>query len=311
MLTAIRRGAGFGAHDAPLAAGREAGAAEAAQAGVFHRLDDASRRRARRRGMPAAARSRRRRGRRARSMKPSGCVRRGWPAFDLRFATASQRRLRHRVLAHHRGRRLLAAADAGRRDHAHVACPAAPAGAASRSCAPAISHDRPSHTRTVSAGGAASPSLHDLEVVVEGRDLVDLGLRQLISCASAARWRALRVAEVVVDLVQVFDQQVGWRDPSPSRRCTSAERPPDRRRRPFGASRLRCRLRRLGTAMGMIWRSSVHFPAVVRLLRLRSRARRASASICRGAVAELRAAPRRCARPAAASASLRSGCRTS
>ena len=65
---------------------------------------------------------------------------------------------RHRVLADDRRRRLLAAADARRGDDAHVA-PEQAGSRASRSCAPAISHDRPSQTRTVSAGGAAPPSL--------------------------------------------------------------------------------------------------------------------------------------------------------
>ena len=55
---------------------------------------------------------------------------------------------------------------------------------ASRSCAPASSQARPSQTRTVSARRLLVAA-QDLEVVIEGRDLVDLGHRQVHQRAPA------------------------------------------------------------------------------------------------------------------------------
>ena len=62
MLTAISRGPGSARDDAPLAPGRKAGAAEAAQARVLQRLDDRLDVALAARRSPAAARSRPRRG---------------------------------------------------------------------------------------------------------------------------------------------------------------------------------------------------------------------------------------------------------
>ena len=50
--------------------------------------------------------------------------------------------------------------------------------------------------------------LHDVEVVIEARDLVDLGLRQAHLLRQRRQVRGRQVAEAVLDLVQVLDQQV-------------------------------------------------------------------------------------------------------
>ena len=79
---------------------------------------------------------------------------------------------------------------------------------ASRSPAPAISHDRLSQTRTVSGARRGLAFLHDVEVVIEAGDLVDLGLRQPHLLRQRGEMRGREVAEAVLDLVQVLDQEV-------------------------------------------------------------------------------------------------------
>ena len=114
---------------------------------------------------------------------------------------------------------------------------------ASRSCAPAISHDRLSQTRTVSAARRGLAFLDDVEVVIEARDLVDLGLRQ---------------AHLLRERGEVAPTTGGRSDPgscagarsagrarrgsSPSSVWHLAPAPAGSTRRPFGASRLRWRV---------------------------------------------------------------------
>ena len=59
------------------------------------------------------------------------------------------------------------------------ASPCAIGSASCSACAPAIWHDSVSQTRTVIGGGGASSGVDDVEVVIERRDFVDLGHREL------------------------------------------------------------------------------------------------------------------------------------
>ena len=70
-------------------------------------------------------------------------------------------------------------------------------------------HESVSHTRTVTAARRRLAFLHDVEVVVEGRDLVDLGLRELHRLGERGQVRGGEVAEAVLDAMQVLDQVLG------------------------------------------------------------------------------------------------------
>ena len=168
------------AHDAPLAPGREAGAAQAAQAGVFqrldHRLDVARAVQAIAQQRVAALRDGRPRGRRTARLAARSL------AACTSACTPSARGVRQRVAgappppAPARSGRCTAPRSRAPR------CRAAPAGAAADPARRPSRSVRPSQTRTVSAGAAAAavgPFLHDVEVVIEARHLVHLGLRQL------------------------------------------------------------------------------------------------------------------------------------
>ncbi len=63
-----------------------------------------------------------------------------------------------RVAADDRRRRLLAAADARRADHAHARAARSARARACSASEPAIRHDSVSQTRTVNGGGGVSPS---------------------------------------------------------------------------------------------------------------------------------------------------------
>ena len=91
----------------------------------------------------------------------------------------------------------------------------------SNCCAPAISQDSPSHTRTVSAAatqpvrarrnlsvGLRSAFPDDVEVVVERGDLIDLGLRQPHLLGQRRQMLGRKAAEPSWMEVQVLDQQV-------------------------------------------------------------------------------------------------------
>ena len=129
------------AHDAPLAPGRKARAAEAAQARVLHRLEHGlgvllavdQRGRERVAAVGAVGGVVGEGGQRSATASGGGVTlcsakAEGTKCAGLRAAPAPipapagscPRRHRHGALVHRRGRRLLAAADAGRRDHAHV-----------------------------------------------------------------------------------------------------------------------------------------------------------------------------------------------
>jgi hypothetical protein len=93
-----------------------------------------------------------------------------------------------------------------------------------------------SQTLTVRTGGALLPLLHDLEVVVEGRDLVHLGLRELHLLRERRQVRRGEMAVAVVDPVQMLDQQVAPPRLVPSSARTSSTAAASTGR-PFGYGR--------------------------------------------------------------------------
>ena len=209
----------------PLAAGREAGAAEAAQARVFHRRDDVVDVALAARCTRAAARSRpprdRRRSRcsrrddvgasRARAgARPAACTRLSAVACGTGFwpTTATGA--------------VLAAADARRARARARPRRAAPAASRAASCAPAISHDIESHTRTVIARRRGLAFLHHVEVVIEGRDLVDLGHRQLHLVGERDQMRGRRRPKRSWILCRCSISRSRRRGASPSSARTSA-----------------------------------------------------------------------------------------
>ena len=108
----------------------------------------------------------------------------------------------------HRGR-LLAAADAGRRNHAHVAAldaeqfgqPRQQVLGTGQFAGQAVAHAHgEARCRLVAA--------HHFEVVVEGRDLVDLGHGNVHFPRQRHQVAVVQAAEGVVELVQVLDEQV-------------------------------------------------------------------------------------------------------
>ena len=111
------------------------------------------------------------------------------------------------VVADLGGGRRVARADAGR---AHArARPAALSlcSARSSSSAPASMQLRLSQTRIVTVGGPRLAIAHDVEVRVEGRDLVDLRHRDLELFRQRVQVALGQAALLVLDEVQVFDQQ--------------------------------------------------------------------------------------------------------
>ena len=227
----------LGADDAPLAAGRKARAAEAAQARVLERHEH---------GLDVA-------------LAGDACLQQRVAAFakvarvvdeglddrprllrrdgrdDALAAGASDR-----TLADHHRRRLLAATDAGSADDADVGPEqrrqprqqvAASGDLARQALADA---DRDLRRRVLAF-------LHDVEVVIEARDLVDLGLRQAHLGGERGEMRRREVAEAILDPVQVLDQQVALARLRAEERLHLGERvgvdAPAR-----GASRLRCRV---------------------------------------------------------------------
>ena len=196
------------AHDAPLAPGRETRAAQAAQARVFQRLDHALDVTPALQAIAQHARSRLAR----RSWQVDVGLARGLGCLSLHQRLHAFGRGRgQRVVVHHRHRRLLAAADARRRDHAHLG--AQQRGQAQQQilrtghlAAQAIAD---AHRECRRGGHAAvGPFFHDVEVVVEARHLVHLGLRELQFLRQRGQMRRAQLAVAVVDAVQVFDQPI-------------------------------------------------------------------------------------------------------
>ncbi len=295
----------LGEHDAPFATGREARTAQAAQARVLERLDHR---------LEVARAGVARLQQRVATGRPVGGV------VDVAFGQVPRgdrghlcqhrvaARVRHRVLAHDRRGRLLAAADAGRREHAHVT--AQQLGQPLQQLARARHLARQAVADTHGQRGRRGLAfLHDVEVVVEAGDLEHLGLRQAHLLRERREVGRRQVAETVLDLVQVLDQQVARTRLRAEQVLHFLE----------GAGVDAATLRRLALALLRdlyIQRSdgddaTVHSGSVCSAsAALRSRARRA-ASPRRPRCSRAGAAPRRCVRRAAASASPRSGCPTS
>jgi hypothetical protein len=195
---------GLGAHDAPLAAGREPGAAQAAQARGLHDLDD-------RFDVALAGQ--------ALGQQLVAALRLVLLVVDVGLGLVLHRAglhlggdgfdggVRHRVLPDDRHGGLFAAAHARRVQHAYVAAedlrqfleqlfrPRHRAGQA-------VAH---AHGECLRCGFAF---LDDVEVVVEGSDLVDLGLRQRHLLGQGREVPCREMTEAVLDLVEVLDQEV-------------------------------------------------------------------------------------------------------
>ena len=206
------------AHDPPLAPGGKTRAAEAAQARVFHRaqhvLDVERAGDATLQHAVTALRD------------VGGLVDRAVHLVSCHAAVHGGHdrdlaRWRDRPLPHHRHRRLLAAPDAGCGDDSHLA-PEQHRQArqqilrARELAAQAVADSHGQRRRRV------LPLLDHVEVVIEGRDLVDLGLRQPHLAREGREMRRAEVAIAVLDLVQVLDQQTGASDASPRSARTSA-----------------------------------------------------------------------------------------
>ena len=236
------------AHDAPLAAGREARAAQAAQARGFHRRDDRFDVALAAPGTAPAAGSRRPRGTATGRCSPrarAGCCLRAparrrvcgvaqgtgfWPTTAA--GACSQRPMQGAAITR-----------TSRPSRAGSFC--------SSCCAPASSQERPSHTRTVSACGRLLAFLDDVEVVVEGRDLVHLASAPAASPrARAARCGAERWPKWSCSLCRCSISRSGRRGASPSSWRTSASACASARR-PFGPCRFRCRGGTAAAAMGI------------------------------------------------------------
>ena len=89
---------------------------------------------------------------------------------------------------------------------------------------PASAQVRLSQTRTVSGGGAGSPSIDDVEMGVEGGDLVDLGQGQPHLVGERREMARVQAAVAVLDQVQVLDQQVARARPVAEQRPDLLER---------------------------------------------------------------------------------------
>ncbi len=122
-----------------------------------------------------------------------------------------QSRVRHRFLVDYGDRGLLAPADARRRDDADIATEQ------SRKLAEQLL--RPGHLATQPVahpysqlrGRGYTPAgafLHHIEVMVESRNFVDLGLCESQESSHSGEMRRTQLLVAIVDAVQILDQQV-------------------------------------------------------------------------------------------------------
>ena len=108
---------------------------------------------------------------------------------------------------HHRHRRLLAAADAGCSHHAHAVAGERGLQLAHQALGAAEFTAQAVADAHCQAGGLLI-ALHDLKVVIEGGDLVDLGHRKIHFLGQRHQMPVVQAAVGVVELVQVLDQQI-------------------------------------------------------------------------------------------------------
>jgi len=119
--------------------------------------------------------------------------------------------VRHRALVHHHHRRLLAAAHAGDGLHLHIALPVSAQALGQRgqqfagaghAATEAVAHAQ--HQ----ARGLGILAAHDLKVVIETGHLIHLGHGQIHLPGQRHQVAIVQHAEVVVQAVQVFDEQI-------------------------------------------------------------------------------------------------------
>ena len=86
-----------------------------------------------------------------------------------------------------------------------------------------MAQDSESQTRTVMAGGGGSV-LHHVEMRIEGRDLVDFGVRHLHLLRERGEMRGGEMAVMVLDQMQMLDQQIAPARPVGEQRAHLVER---------------------------------------------------------------------------------------
>ena len=116
-------------------------------------------------------------------------------------------RMRQGVLAHHGGRRTLATSDAGSVQHAHVLAENPGQFRQQLVRARDVARDRVAHAHR-DRGRRGLTVLDHVEMVVESRDLVDFGHRELHLLGQGDQVRGREMPVAILDAVQVFDQQV-------------------------------------------------------------------------------------------------------
>ena len=210
----------FGAHQRPFAAGRKAGAAEAAQAGIADDLDEVVARALAadagfQQAIAAAAhvgveRVRRRIGMRVRGLRRGG--------NDLRRVG-----LHHLHMADGADRRAIAGAHARRAHDAHVG-----AERLRQFLQQALGAGQRAGQRIADAHGDRRRRrlalLHHVEMRVEGRDLIDFGQRKLHLLRQRGEMRGGQMAVMVLDQMQMLDQQIAPARPVGEQRLHLVER---------------------------------------------------------------------------------------
>ena len=192
------------AHDAPLAAHRETGAAEAPQAGVLQLREDPF-------GLPLPAQALFQQG--VAPVRAVGVVT-DRAGGDLRLRAPRRHGLTHAfsrgpgqgVPANHRHRGVGAAPDAGDPLHPHAR--AEGAGQCRRQLLRPGQGAADGVADADGAGRRRFPLAHHVEVVIEGGGLVDLGGTQLHLRRQGAQVGGGENAEMVLDAVQVLDQEI-------------------------------------------------------------------------------------------------------
>ena len=148
--------------------------------------------------------------------------------------------VRHRVLPDDRDRRRLASADAWRMQHANVA-----AEQRRQLRQQLMRTGEVAGNRIADAHGDRRRSgvalLHHVEVVIEGRHLVDLGHRHLHLGRERDEMRGRQTAVPILNLVQVLDQQIPATG-SVAEQCADVFARRGSTARPFGVPRTRPRL---------------------------------------------------------------------
>ena len=205
----------LGAHQRPLAAGRKAGAAEAAQPGVADDLDQLVARALAGEGLGQHAIAA---GRHVMFEVGAGVQRvrmrgRIGNLLDRRIG-----RLVHLHMADGTDRRVIAGAHAGRAHDPHVR-----AERLRQILQQAIGTRHRAGQRVADAHGDRRRRrlalLHHIEMRVEGRDLIDLGLRELHLGGERGQVRAGDVAVLVLDQMQMLDQQIALARAVAEQRC--------------------------------------------------------------------------------------------